>query len=495
VAGEKSGAPGGGRFLEWALGALVVAVLLDAMAKTRADPDLWGYLAFGRLFWQTGVFPYHDVFSYVDTLGLWVYHEWLTGVVFYPLYQGLGGAGLQLLKYGLGLATVAMVYLTARERGATFVSAALVLWLIQLFPVIGFSPVRAQVFTYAFFATTVYLLERARLRQQWRGLWLLAPLELLWCNLHGGFVSGLGVMGLYGLGEGLGRRRFWPYLRVMLAAGLLTLANPYGWEYWRYLWTALALPRPEITEWASLWGAYEQGQTGGLELAYTLSLMGFAGFLAVKTRWRELSPILTLALVLALGLRHLRHLTFFLLLGGAYMPARLSLWLESRRGAGASSLTRLAPALAIVLGLTALMPADKFLSKHPLRLETSQAPGPGSIPGHYYPVGAMAYLQARHLAGKLLTEFAWGEYLIWNFYPACRVALDGRYETVYPQGVAKEYFDFINQVGESRKFLEDYPPDLILLAPRSKACAFMGANPAWRRVYADTGAALFVRRP
>jgi hypothetical protein len=495
VENKKLGKPAGPRLLDWALGLMVLAVLLDAMAKTKADPDLWGYLAFGRLFWETGAFPYKDVFSYVPTLPLWVYHEWLTGVLFYPLYQALGGASLQLLKYAVGLGTVAMVYLTARERGAKLLSAALILFLIQLFPVIGFSPVRAQVFTYCFFATSVYLLERARINQRWRGLWLLAPLEALWCNLHGGCLAGLGLIGLYALGEGLSRRPFWPYLRVMLAAGLVTLANPYGWEYWRYLWAAISMPRPEITEWSSLWGAYHKNQIGPFELAYTLFLIGFVGILAVRARWRELSPILSLVLVLYLGLKHLRHLTFFLLLVGAYCPALLTKCLKSRPQPRALGSWRIGPALAVLLALTALLPAYRFLSKHPLNLEISHLPMAGSIPGQYYPVGAVAYLRSHQLSGKLLTEFGWGEYLIWTLYPRCQVALDGRYETVYPQGVAKNYFNFINQVENSRQFLDDYPPDLILLAPRSKACAFIASYPGWRRVYADTGSALFVRRP
>jgi hypothetical protein len=495
VESEKLRKLPGPRFLELAFGLLVLAVLLDAMAKTKADPDLWGYLAFGRLFWETGAFPYRDVFSYVPTLPLWVYHEWLTGVLFYPLYQALGGAGLQLLKYALGLATVAMVYLTARERGASFLGAALVLFLIQLFPVIGFSPVRAQVFTYCFFAATVYLLEHARLSQRWRGLWLLVPLQALWCNLHGGFLSGLGLIGLYALGEALSRRPFWPYLRVMLLSGLVTLANPYGWEYWHYLWIAISMPRPEITEWASVWGSFRKSQIGLPELAYTLFIMGFAGFVAVRARWRELSPILCLCLVLYLGLSHLRHLTFFLLLVGAYTPALLTTCLESRPQSGALGSARLGPTLAVLLALTALLPAYKFLSKHPLNLETSHLPQAGSRPGQYYPVGAVAYLRSHGLSGQLLTEFGWGEYLIWNLYPRCRVALDGRYETVYPPGVAEPYFNFIHQRGNSRQFLEDYPPDLILLAPRSEACAFIASLPGWRLVYADTGSALFVRRP
>ncbi len=154
-------------------------------------------------------------------------------------------------------------------------------------------------------------------------------MQVLWCNLHGGFLAGLGLMGLYALGEGLSRRPYRPYLRVMLAAGLVTLVNPYGWEYWRYLWAAVFMPRPEITEWSSLWGAYRKSQIGNFDLAYILFIVGLAGFLAVRTGWRELAPILTLGLVLYLGLKHLRHLTFLLLLVGAYMPALLTRCLES----------------------------------------------------------------------------------------------------------------------------------------------------------------------
>ena len=78
-------------------------------AVNLADPDLWGYLSFGRLFWHSEKFPYTDVFSYVPTLNLWVYHEWLTGVLFYPLYQVLRTPGLQVLKYGLGLGILTWV--------------------------------------------------------------------------------------------------------------------------------------------------------------------------------------------------------------------------------------------------------------------------------------------------------------------------------------------------------------------------------------------------
>jgi hypothetical protein len=98
-------------------GLLIILVALNTLARTVADPDLWGYMAFGRLFWETGRFPYQDIFAYVPTLKIWVYHEWLTGVLFFPIYRALGAAGLQLLKFTLGLTTVWFIYLTAGGEG------------------------------------------------------------------------------------------------------------------------------------------------------------------------------------------------------------------------------------------------------------------------------------------------------------------------------------------------------------------------------------------
>ena len=67
--------------------------------------------------------------------------------LFYPIYRTLGAAGLQFLKFALGLLTVWFIYLTARRRGADFWSSLLGLWFVQVFLGSGYSPVRAQLFS------------------------------------------------------------------------------------------------------------------------------------------------------------------------------------------------------------------------------------------------------------------------------------------------------------------------------------------------------------
>jgi hypothetical protein len=74
------------------------------------------------------------------------------------------------------------------------------------------------------------------------------------------------------------------------------------------------------------------------------------------------------------------------------------------------------------------------------------------------------------------------------------VAIDGRYETVYPDSLTKEFFDFDMGREGWRNFLTHYPPDLILIELRSRVYGLLGGDPEWRQVYADPGCALFQRR-
>jgi hypothetical protein len=66
-------------------------------------------------------------------------------------------------------------------------------------------------------------------------MFLLPVLQILWCNLHGGFLAGLGLIALYAAGEFLSRRPYLPFLLVFMLSLLVTLINPYGVTYWEYM--------------------------------------------------------------------------------------------------------------------------------------------------------------------------------------------------------------------------------------------------------------------
>jgi hypothetical protein len=470
-------------------------LLLRPLKSTIADPDLWGYLSFGRLYWETGRFPYQDVFTYLPTLNPWVYHEWLTGVVYYAIYNSIGEVGLVLLRYGLSFLTLILIYFIARNRGANRVISLILLAYTSWFLRVGNGSVlRAQVFTYLFFALTLYLLENYRSTGRMRHLWILIPLQILWCNMHGGFPAGLGLIALYGAGEALSGRSFRHYTVIFIMSVLSTLVNPYGFEYWHYLYWAIVMPRPEIMEWASVFKLYEINFFSLREVFYFLFIILAPIRWIQITRWREITPIMILSFTLFIGITHIRHMVFYLIAAGAFLPVVAQQYFGQIKSHSLDSIFNFLKARVAVFLIPALLSIVitlLFLNPVSFSLKVPPLPADEHI---YYPVGAIHYLQQNNISGNLLTEFGWGEYLIWTSNSILRVGLDGRYETVYPESVGKEYFDFI--YGRDERFLDKYPHELALLHHDTRGLKFIKKKREWHQIYADAGCILLAyRRP
>jgi hypothetical protein len=343
-------------------------------------------------------------------------------------------------------------------------------------------------------------LERSRQKGQWFLLPILVPIYIVWCNLHGGFLSGLGIIAIYIVGEAFSRRTWWPYLLVFLLSVLSTLINPYGVDYWTYLFYAVALPRAEITEWASIFTAYVQHTMSLVNIIWYVALGILSLRILVKARWREITPILLLSGTFLLGIQHVRHTVFFPLLAAVYLPepfqpyiedlqtklANVLIWLKEKAPVAFVSSRRMTTFfIAIVIFLFCVFLGASSSSF----MIPSQEMEQGQIA--YFPTGALEYIKRNYSSGNILTEFAWGEYLIWNLGPQMKVGLDGRYETVYQDHVANEYFDYIK--GKENGFLSAYAHDLVLFPPDSPPVASLRRSPDWKVAYEDMGSILFTK--
>jgi len=474
------------------IGAGMFAYFLGIFTKFVADPDLWGYLAFGRLFWESGRFPYHDVFSYVPAKEPWVYHEWLTGILFYPIYKHLGAMWLQSLRYIMALMTLCLVAMTAVKRGGHHLSIFIILFLTGIAITEGYRPVRAQVFTYLFFALSIYILEGFKKDQNPVHLWWLLPIQLIWCNVHGGFVAGLGIIVLYAIGAGLTGQRFLPYVRIMILSAMVTLISPYGIDYWIYIFQAINMPRSDITEWLSLPMTIRTGIHGDMGLFF-IHIFLISLLLIIWYRKRSITDILVLTVTAYLSFSHIRHAIFFFLTFGAFMPVVFSEFLDSMKHKHYVEKLKRVPYLvkslsAVSILLFALLTVSsfsKFVFNPSFDLRT---------PSPYFPVGATEWIKAHHWQGNILPHFDWGEYIIWHFYPGCRVGMDGRYETVYENKYSEEYFDFLNGREGWRSFLSKYPHNMVLITSKSETAALMRRELGWKLAYEDDACVLFLRK-
>ena len=474
--------------MRYAFPIAVMTLIFSRLSESVADPDLWGYLAFGRLFWTRPDFPYQDVFAYVPTLNSWVYHEWLTGVLFYPLYIWRNGTGLQMVKYAIAVFTIVLILRTAKVL--TISNLAIWSGLLLISPVfeITYSPVRAQIFSQLGFAAVLLILEKSRSQHRHRLIWALPPIFLLWHNFHGGVLVGMGICGIFFLVKAIENRTYKEFLGMLLLSLVLLTANPYGVDYLRYLIPAVTMPRPEIIEWASVPRALAN-DVYDANIYYFLFLTILSFFLLVWCKNRDLFTWIVLGVTALFAFRSVRHQGFFFIAAGIYLPQLLlGSWqrlfknpaIQQRWQTNASWVIS---AIAGVLLITSIV----RLIDQPILTLRIQEPD--------YPVGALAYLDRYQPKGNIVSEFDWGEILLWRFTPDLKVGMDGRYETVYPSDISSAFFDFIEYRPNWKLYLTRFPPDLILVRRSRTILKELRKDPQWTVRYEDPTAVLMSRMP
>ncbi len=450
------------RLFEALATATVFTFFVRHFALRIADTDVWGRLAVGKLFFAHGSMPTTDPFAFTPTLPVWVDHEWLTGVVFYLVYSASGLAGIWLFKTLLGLATVGLVLWSIRHWNRL----PTLLLLAVTMPVIGYGLLpRAQLFTFFFFALWLTTLDTYIQCGSARGLLILPATIIPWANLHGGFLAGLGLLSLYAVAF---RSRTLGLL--FLACGILSWVTPYGLDYWWFLARAVPMNRPGIEEWAAV----------PLTLPYANFWLLFLAACYGLTRL-DLRRGVILGLLMILAMRHARHMPLFAIVACVYLPPIL---FAKRQPVARHPgwMLPLACSCACVYQVVGFVKDGPFTLVVPDRVQ-------GIDNMVVFPVHTVAYAAEQRLEGNLVVPFNWGEYAIWML-PGCKVSMDGRYETVYPDSTVKLVEDFF--AGRSRELLTD--ADHVLAPVDSPANDLLAEEAGWRKVASDNVSILWTRR-
>src|SRR5205814_9743525 len=154
--------------------------------------------------------------------------------------------------------------------------------------------VRPQVFSVTLFAALLWILRSVERGNSAR-ISVIPVIFALWVNLHGGWIVGLAVLGVWGLVETspFGRSDLaWPVpIAVLIAAPLATLINPYGIRMWAFLAGSVGVNRPNINDWRPL---LESGPTVIVPWLITATLAAVA-----VARGRRSIPISHVWIVIA----------------------------------------------------------------------------------------------------------------------------------------------------------------------------------------------------
>jgi hypothetical protein len=470
--------------LQDVVAAVACVLLLLSGAATFVDPDAWHLIALAREIVAHGAIPLADQFAYTPTVFPVVHHEWASGMLVYALATHGGTMAMQLARATLVTVVVTTAVAVARQRGATPSTLAVLAVPASIMSWIAITAMRPQLTTLAFLALWLGAIESDR-----RGgrAWIALALagHVVWLNLHGGFVVGMGFLALHAVEQAMRRQPFLHVVAVVIAQALLVACNPYGVAYYGYLAHALTMARPLIGEWQPIWQAHPVGL--GVYVA-TLVIAGAALVRGGGPRRTPGWPILLVAA--ALAARHERHVSIHALVWFAYVPglvARTRIGDAMQRAwEGPPTPVRFATGL-VALGFAATL----FLSNRPWRL-TVPGTTPDGAPAPY-PVGPVAYLAEQHVRGNLLVPFGAGAYVAWKLHPDVKVSLDSRYEAAFPPELLAEHLRFFGAMSGWRAFLDRYPTDLVLTPSDAPIAEPLATQTAWTVVYRDDAYLLFAR--
>ena len=433
-------------FLRRALVFLVLATFAVFLIHSASaiNQDLGRHLKLGEIIWQTKSVPSTNLFSYTNPNFPFINHHWLSEVIYYLLSLVIGIKGLIIFNALIILAAFAIIWKVAwRPNYFIFSTLAAMLGIGLL---LERTDIRPEAFGFLLFSLFFLILEKNK-EKIGKFFWLLAPLELLWVNLHISFIYGLALIFGFFLDRLWTRRRavyllarqkkLDRYIAQVILLGILAgaaaLVNPAAWRgalyplviFGNYGYTIVENQSPFFLE--------------KLMDNFTITFFKVALAAGVVTfffnlRRAKLFHALIFLLTAAMSWGAIRN---FPLLGLSIIPFLTANFAEARDHYakyfakwGKNRLRNILRLLTIAFIFVILTVSIYSVVTSRFYLESMKS----EHFGLGVPAGAGAaidFLKQNKVAGPMFNNFDIGGYLIWKAWPDYRVFIDGRPEA-YP---------------------------------------------------------------
>ncbi len=437
-----------------------ILMLLAYSLHHISNLDFWLHLKAGECMVKELNIIKTNTFSYIAADNPWTNVYWLFQGLIYIIYYLGGFAGLILFKAFILLVSFLFLFKTMNPEG----NKKYLLSLFCLIPAVLVANerfiIRPELMSLFFICLYIHILYRYQ-KENTRLIYLLPFLQIIWANMHGLAVIGIGLIGLFLAGElftwlcplpfkwkerktNRGKNCGRLFLVGVLAA-LASLVNPFGT---RIISLYLGLPKALMASGAGS-GGFTMPQV--IELLPPLKenflfptqvvfyfkilliISGLSFLLNIKKI--KLTDVFIFLSFLYLALQARRNLPFFAVIAAVIMFFNLAgFWEEihPRMTSFFKDKAKLKKAAFIgcYLFITAAMlifAYDAASNRYHLRDRSNKRFGL-DISRITYPVKAVDFIEEHHLSGNMFNNIGIGDYLTFRLYPQQRVFLDGRFD-------------------------------------------------------------------
>ncbi len=459
---------------------LILVFIISANVQ-GFDFDLWARLIAGM-----GVVDGHtvlkeDFLSYTPTHTWWD-HEYGSGVVFYFFLKYFGGYSLILLQTAILFFIIFFTTKIVKLRGADN-PYNMLFW---VFPIIALhsnfgNPIRCHLFSFLFFTIFLYILESVKRGKQ-KLIYILPILTVIWNNLHGGVVAGLGLIGMYFLADLWDKKPVRHYLFAGSLSCLSLLINPWGVDYIKFLLMANTMERPDVAEWWGLFSKHQLYNQIPFKI-FLIMILGLEGCHLYKKNansiiqsWRSIdkAKFIVLFVTLILAIQHIKLLPFFVISACAYCYEDFKIYIEKFLP---KYTERAVLILVIIISFAGLL-----LKQYELPVGARQ-----------YPHREVEFIKINDIKGNILVNFGLGSFVSYKLYPHNKIFMDGRYEEVYYDEMVPllKKFYLVNEGWDD--VLKKYPPDILIIENYYPIYEKLNEMSEWSNIYETENYGVFIR--
>jgi hypothetical protein len=517
----SGGAMRSARFLIPSVSDLIFIILLAAMcggslsSRLLGDAGIGWHIRNGEQMLRTHAVTRTDPFSVTMGGQAWYAWEWLYDLKIAAIHHWLGLNGVVFFTAIIVALTFALALRLSLIRGAGVPISVLLLALslgVSMIHLLARPHVVSWLFTVIWFQVLDGW-ESADDSESRRRLWCLPVLMMGWVNLHGGFVLGFGLLGLYMLSGAFKyfRRRDEEDLRKLRTLGNVTLVsllasfvNPYSYALHIHVYGYLSSRwlMNHIDEFLS------PDFHGVAQQCFVAILLITLVVLAMVRHKPSLSQVLVLLFAIYSGLYASRSLPVSsLLITLIVAPLWTRVLVEQRDNPNLSA--RLRVFLSRWLSFTSRMKgmelswrghAWPMAAVFVALLVCVQSSYPAShrwMNAHFdagrFPVQATDVIVRRGLHEPIFAPDLWGGYLIYRLYPENKVFVDDRHD-LYGEEFLRQYLKAIRLTPDWSEFLEGKKVNWALLPVESPLANMLQETAQWNCVYRDKTSVLLERK-
>jgi hypothetical protein len=493
---------------------LAVLVFTPLSVRLLGDAGIGWHIRTGQQILATRTVPRVDPFSSSMGAKPWFAWEWLYELIVGELEPTLGLNGVVWFTAVLIATVFALTFRFLIKRG-TNVLVALALGLLAIGASMIHFLARPHVVSWLFTLIWFWILDASEKEsldgyagrsRHW--LWILPLLMLVWVNVHGGFLLGFALLGMFWLGavwswlrakedrieEALlkirSRKRSWDLLWLALLSAAASLANPYGWNLYGHVYSYLSnhflMNHIEEFQSPNFHGVAERCFL--VLLGVTLASLAVRSQ-RVRTDNLRTSGILTVLFAVYAGLYASRNIpvssVLLVMVVGPIVPLGGLAGRFSQRMATIQSRLRGHWWAIFAIVVTFLIAANGGRAGSRTLMDAHFDP-------KRMPVEAVNYLEARSVEGPILSPDYWGGYLIYRLYPKQQVVVDDRHD-FYGEEFFKSYLKLMQVERGWQDFLDERQISCLVLPRDAALTNILLEIGDWKPIYKDEVAIVFVR--